>query len=353
MIHDKNRMLVDRQIYSSCVSLGWFCGTASSLSRLGLRSESGPFDWYFSDYSSVLRLIDNGFLDFMNKGNLKVDTNNPHVFEDVKYHFTCNHDIKTDFEKEYEDIHKKYQKRANRFIKRIKEPTVFFRCICDNNEVQYINENWKYAENVVKKYNSQNCIVYVLRSGLENLTIEVKSYILKTHVYIGKPYEMSYLFNESEELVRYCKGLLSDEVIFQNVEFYKKNNAQSVCADFMNSIYLEPNLDGADALILNKFKNFNNQSFYIWGAGKYGTSLCNYFTQRNIGVKAVIDNVKRGITEDGINIIGPNEIEKDAFIFIAIVDKRANEDIKQQILNLDRRISFLSFEDIYEDDKMY
>lgn len=30
--------------YDNCISLGWFCGTASSLSKLGLRNFSEPFD---------------------------------------------------------------------------------------------------------------------------------------------------------------------------------------------------------------------------------------------------------------------------------------------------------------------
>ena len=56
----------DRQ-YKNCISLGWFCGTASALSKLGLRSHSGPFDWYFSKYSAVLDQIENDFIDFMKK----------------------------------------------------------------------------------------------------------------------------------------------------------------------------------------------------------------------------------------------------------------------------------------------
>lgn len=31
--------------YENCISLGWFCGTASAMSMFGLRCFSGPFDW--------------------------------------------------------------------------------------------------------------------------------------------------------------------------------------------------------------------------------------------------------------------------------------------------------------------
>lgn len=83
--------------YDNYVSLGWFCGTAGSLSRLGLRNFSGPFDWYCSDFDSVINQIDNEFIDFMNKKNLEVVENKPTVFIDKKYNFYCNHDIKENF----------------------------------------------------------------------------------------------------------------------------------------------------------------------------------------------------------------------------------------------------------------
>lgn len=63
----------ERDKYENCVSLGWYCGCASSLSKLGLRSVSGPFDWYFSSYRSVLELIETEFVEFMNRENLEVD----------------------------------------------------------------------------------------------------------------------------------------------------------------------------------------------------------------------------------------------------------------------------------------
>lgn len=34
-------------MFDSFISLGFFCGTAASMSGHGLRSFSGPFDWIF------------------------------------------------------------------------------------------------------------------------------------------------------------------------------------------------------------------------------------------------------------------------------------------------------------------
>ena len=79
--------------FENCISLGWFCGTASSMSRYGLRSHSGPFDWFFSDFDSVLKVIETDFSDFMKKENLVPDKNNNKIFYDTKYRFSCNHYI--------------------------------------------------------------------------------------------------------------------------------------------------------------------------------------------------------------------------------------------------------------------
>ena len=68
--------------YSNCISLGGNCSVACSLSKLGLRNASGPFDWYVSDFSSVLAQIENEFQDFMKRENLEIDIDNPKIFRD-------------------------------------------------------------------------------------------------------------------------------------------------------------------------------------------------------------------------------------------------------------------------------
>lgn len=89
--------LTDRFI--NCISLGWFCGTASSLAKLGLRNFSGPFDWYYSDFNYVIDQIKNEFFDFMMKENLEVLADNKKVFKDKKYGLYFWHDVEEDFEK--------------------------------------------------------------------------------------------------------------------------------------------------------------------------------------------------------------------------------------------------------------
>lgn len=133
---------VREKLFDHCISLGWFCGTASALSKLGLRSRSGPFDWCFSYFWAVMDQIKNGFKEFMRRENLRKDEDKIKNFSDIKYGFYYNHDIKISFEQEYPAIFDKYMRRIDAFMKMIKHPTVFFRCVRDEEEIKYINENW-------------------------------------------------------------------------------------------------------------------------------------------------------------------------------------------------------------------
>ena len=50
-----------RSNYSNFISLGYFCGVAEDLERIGLRSFSSPFDWLITDFKGVIKLIENRF----------------------------------------------------------------------------------------------------------------------------------------------------------------------------------------------------------------------------------------------------------------------------------------------------
>ena len=210
--------------YSNCISLGWFCGTACSLSRLGLRSCAGPFDWYFSHYWSVLSQIENGFCDFMKPENLELDKEDMrgHTFVDKRYQFRCNHDIQENLEAEKEIIHQRYAHKADTFQKMIVRPTVFVRCIRDPEEVEYINVNWEYAQKVLKKYNSKNDVIYVYRKGLKGLTDNVTAFSLEINDYVGKKYEMRHMFDSSCELLKLCSGLLDEKTMQKNIAYDRR-----------------------------------------------------------------------------------------------------------------------------------
>lgn len=329
--------------YDNCVSLGWFCGTAGSLSRLGLRNFSGPFDWYCSDFDSVINQIDNEFIDFMKRKNLEVVENKPTVFRDKKYNFYCNHDIKENFDIEYADIYDKYMKRARRFIESIKNPTCFFRAVRSEKEIEYIVDNADYIENILKKYNSRNSIVYILLNGMNSLPNNFRWFRLALEQYSWKTYDILNMFKQSEELLQFCETLLKPERIKLNKKFDNQKNGQRTSAAEVN-YYVSNDIDGIDKKILDMFNLQKNESFYIWGGGRYGIPLYRYLFKRNIKIKAIIDNRPGNEFPRDICVISPNDIETDSKIFIAVSNEISNSEIKEQVKN--KKCQFLTYREL-------
>lgn len=347
-IEEKLDRQTDRQ-YENCVSLGWFCGTASSLSKLGLRSHSGPFDWYFSHFWAVISQIENNFKEFMLKENLETVDDNVKVFRDVKYGFYCSHDVENDFETEYSKIYARYMRRADYFMEMIERPTVFFRTVRDDTEVEYINNNWENIDKLLKSYNPYNTIVYVCRSGIVGLTKKVKVFDLGIEQYIGKTYEMRHMFDNCLELKEFCSSLISIDKMQKNVDFDNMMNSQKATAAYINKC-VEENVDGLENSILDALNATADEGIFLWGAGKYGLALANYLRDRNVSIAGIIDNEKQGEEMNGFFIQSPDVIPTKAKIFIAIAKKEANKSIVKQIDQMGIEATVIRYEDIYEED---
>jgi len=121
-------------MFQQFISLGFFCGIAASLSRYGLRSFSGPFDWCFSDFYGVIHFLETDFSDFLNMDNLEIVEEKPNEFKDIKYGLHYNHDVKNNFETEYEAIRQKYLHRIEVFLKASSEGVCFVRAVQDEEE---------------------------------------------------------------------------------------------------------------------------------------------------------------------------------------------------------------------------
>lgn len=140
---------------------------ASSLSKYGFRSKSYPFDWYHSNFRSVMHFIDTDFSDFLLKENLKVVPEKWPRFDDVKYDLRFSHDLKDEnnFDLEYPDIYNKYERRIERFRKDIQNPTCFLRAVWTDDELQYIINNQSYIEQIIKRSNEFNTSVSKIASN--------------------------------------------------------------------------------------------------------------------------------------------------------------------------------------------
>ena len=321
-----------RSWYKNCISLGWFCGVASSMSRYGLRNCAGPFDWYFSDLESVLKLIETDFNDFMARKNLSVDVDDPKVFNDKKYGFRCNHDIQNDFETEYEEIYQKYMRRADRFLQDTKEPTCFIRAVRSEQEILYIEENRNYIYDVVKRGNADNEIIFLLLHGMKELPNCFLWFWLGCEQYVGKLFERRRMFDTSERFSEYCKkNILSPDRIKQNEKFDREHLRMdkkiSLLVHHLDFYDIEPEL--------RKTYPDIEQGIYLFGAGTYGELVSLYLIKKGIILKAVIDNSqkKQGGICNGISIIPLSQIGNERQnIFITLADEKRGE-IEKQILD--------------------
>lgn len=200
----------------------------------------------------------------MKKENLEVTDNNLLVFKDTKYNFYCNHDIKENFEIEYLNIYNKYRKRADRFLESIKNPTCFFRAVRTETEVKYIIKNVDYIEDILKRYNSENSIVYILLRDMDPLPSNLKWFRLTSKEYIGKVYEMRNMFGQSKELLQFCKTLLSLEKIKSNKKFDFQKYGQMAAINEVD-YYIYNDIDGIDKKISAAFNLQSDGLFYIGG----------------------------------------------------------------------------------------
>jgi hypothetical protein len=157
--------------YDNFISLGYFCGVAQDLEKLGLRNTSSPFDWCLTSFEGVIRLIDNEFSGFMDYKNLAQNTNQRTQYVDTQYGVCFVHEFskyKT-LDEQFESVKEKYLRRIDRFKGNIKKPTLFVRYISDQSknendkstELQWIEDNNDYINQVLQMYNPQNRIIYI------------------------------------------------------------------------------------------------------------------------------------------------------------------------------------------------
>ena len=167
-------LVFDMKNYNNIVSLGFFCGIAQELERIGLRNCSYPLDWVISDFLSVLNLIENHFYDFLNIKYLKKDKSEQeqkdnYVVINTKYNIKFSHDFKKKYEieEQLKEIKQKYKRRIDRLYTNISDrPTLFIRYIKNEEEYTYIYNHADIIISLLKSYNNKNNIIYIYNDDL-------------------------------------------------------------------------------------------------------------------------------------------------------------------------------------------
>ena len=260
-------------MFKNYISLGWFCGPAASLENLGFRTASGPFDWYISEFRGVIDVIENNFENFLIFENLVKHIDSKYYFEDKKHGFLYNHESGIEEKQDYKYymIKKKYQRRCDRFLKNIQEPTCLFRAIKDIDEIAYINENHKEIDKLFKRFNVENKVIYIVTYEYASMLCKnVEAFTVDHHTLC---YEESIrLFEQSIDLVSFCIKNYDKEQRYKNM-IYEKQKEINV---LMNR---NRNLIG---IIENDLKIEKTDYILIYGAGKVGELLLDKLDKEKV-----------------------------------------------------------------------
>lgn len=300
-------------MFENFISLGWFCGTAASMSKYGLRSRSGPFDWYFNNFPGVLACMETDFADFLDKSNLVMLDDRPGEFLDTKHGFHYNHEVTTCFEEDYDSIYQKYTKRIEIFRKMIKRKTCFIRAVRNREELGYIQNNPHVIEKIIKMSNPDNEIIYIV-SGKElpSENLEFPFFAVDC-IYDGSSRKgLRSLFDKNTELQQFFDENYGVNIRCHNLYFDLKDENQR----------LKPMASKYELLMHIDNMNLEQQSMpseiIIYGAGIVGKYLYQK-VKCKCKVRCFVD---RHVGEDlyeGVPIIAYEDFIKQAHTNIPIV----------------------------------
>ena len=195
--------------YKYIVSLGSFCSPAMEFERFNRRQFSLPFDWLITpQLSTVVKLINNGFEDFLNEEYMFQFKEYPQYYKNKKSGIDFYHDFspfKT-FDSQIDNVTKKYNRRIERFYEVIKQPTLFLRYISEG-EKECISENYESTLKTLQKFNPENNIIFVANIDIrESLNPELPIYYVEKD--LGDGVSRKFL-SANDELLQY---------ILENVE---------------------------------------------------------------------------------------------------------------------------------------
>lgn len=225
--------------FHNLVSLGFFCGPASELERIGLRRASYPFDWLISDFQAVMNLIETNFDGFLEYKNLYQHKKNPNYYFDIKnkIHFFHDFDSFESLKGQIEKVKIKYDRRILRFYQTIVEPTLFIRYIANQEELEYIEDNHEKIINTLKFFNKNNELILVGNEDLLSRVLNI--YIVKSD---DNDIVAREFLNKNKELKDYLLNnvLFSEDVLKENIKkFNEKEKNKKKKKVFISRIFFK------------------------------------------------------------------------------------------------------------------
>ncbi len=324
------------------ISLGSSCITSASMSKFGLRSYSGPFDWLVTNkFDWILKYMETDFQGFLQKNDLERYDNNENHFKLKESGFLFMHETGS-----YEEIKSKYQRRIERFIKMEKNKVCFLRSCASQSEIEYIIQNRDYINHVIKKYNVENEIVFLL-SYEANVNKDFPfKYFKKREKYKNNSRKnMRAWFDGMDNFIRFCGENYSALSLINNLA------VDRVKEDKLLYVY-EHRYRTLEALLNYNFsKDMNFDKIIIYGIGATGKEFYKKIRE-SVKVIAFIDRDRAGYKYDGIKIISPKECKNIEGGKIKIVVSATHDfkNIETELKKINNKMEITSLDDILEMD---
>lgn len=149
-------------MYNCFISLGYGCGITASLSKEGLRSFAGPFDWCIQELKAEMKVLLENFEGFLLRENIRIVPDKVPTFKDLSNGIIFPDEHFKDLDKEWDEINEKYQRRIKRAKEKIEMGGVcFIRGIVDQAEVDYILHNAEEINSAIRSEELNNDIIFL------------------------------------------------------------------------------------------------------------------------------------------------------------------------------------------------
>lgn len=210
------------------LSIGQDCACAVYLNKFKLRNSSYPFDWLTkSNFDTRINLILNGFKDFCNKedfvklenirGEIADYKNIEYENKKTNFYFYHDFDINLEFDKAYEIVKERYERRINRFYNNINKSKDILFVFWGRSDVINNEQLKEYYKKLNNKFQNQNIYLLILEN-IPNQNDFIEEHISDNIIKIK--YDMtSYDLNKPQNA---CTGNVSlNDKIFKQLKLKK------------------------------------------------------------------------------------------------------------------------------------
>lgn len=323
-------------MFSTFISLGYFCGVASSMGKLGIRDSSYPFDWVVSQFYGILHFLDSDFEDFLCRDHLVEDGNR---FHDIKWKIDFIHDGSISKAEEYKKICVKYERRIERFREVLQNGSVcFIRAVRDQMEIQWIIENVEYITKVMSKFPNSK-IIFLLHRGMGKVaSFPFSFYMINLYGWMSDTrYQLRSSFDTNREFISYCQCNYPKQKLENNKRFDEEQERERDAQESqMSKDELESRFEQiidrknrqiviersrADRVLMivgRDIKKSSGSKVIIYGAGDIGKLLANKLNGKR-EIVCFLDRKPKESEYRKIPIYKPQEYKYDEASLIVVV----------------------------------